>query len=94
MSYWPKLALSTREFIVTDLSGDVEVTQTSIQIQWMPFTRIRGSSEEVYFMTIMAILPQLFRRKSDVANALPSRGQSRSEYGSSTMEVMTEDTAW
>lgn len=54
---WPKLALCQRQFIITDLADNVEVPQTAVQIQRMPFTRIRGCSDNVYFVTIMPGTP-------------------------------------
>ena len=50
---WPKLALTQRQFIITDLTDNVEVTQTSVRLQRTPFTRVRGSSDELYYLEIM-----------------------------------------
>jgi len=49
---WPKLALAQRGFIMTDLTTGAEVKQTSIQLQRKAFTRIRGSPDEKYYLTI------------------------------------------
>ena len=54
---WPRLALAQRKFRIIDLTNNAEVTQTSIQIQRMPPTRIRGSADEAYYMTIMPDVP-------------------------------------
>ena len=52
-SLWPKLALAQRQFIITDLTDNVEVTQTDIRLKRMPFTRVRGHPDEVYYLEIV-----------------------------------------
>lgn len=54
---WPKLALAQRQFIITDLTDNVEVTQTSIMLQRMPFSRVRGAPDEVYYLDILPDTP-------------------------------------
>ena len=54
---WPKLALAQQKFRIIDLTDNAEVTQTAVQIQRMPHTRIRGSADETYYMTIVPGVP-------------------------------------
>lgn len=49
---WPKLALAQHGFILTDLTSGAEVEQTFIHLQHKAFSRIRGSGDEKYYLTI------------------------------------------
>ncbi|KAL8953335.1 MAG: hypothetical protein Q9222_000797 [Ikaeria aurantiellina] len=55
----PHLALLQRKFLIIDLIDGLEipVSQTSIQIQRLPFRRVRGCSDEDYFLTVCPGLP-------------------------------------
>ena len=69
---WPKLALAQRQFVITDLTDGIEVPQTSTQIQRMPFTRIRGSGDEIYYLTTKPDTPVTVSTPFDRAgNTLP-----------------------
>ena len=50
---WPKLALAQRQFVITDLTDNVEITQTSVRLQRSPFTRIRGAADEELYLEVM-----------------------------------------
>ena len=85
---WPKLPLSQRNFIITDLTDGCEFAQQSIQIQRMAFTRIRGSVDEDYYLTIHPGTPVTvstpFGRNSTVR---PQPKVIASEDGSSMSKV-------
>jgi len=49
---WPNLALAQRDFVMTDLTNGAEVKQTFIHLQHQAFSRIRGSQDERYYLTI------------------------------------------
>ena len=48
----PKLALNQRRFTITDLTNDVQVTQTSTQLPHAPLNDIRGGLDDAYYLTI------------------------------------------
>ena len=56
---WPKLALGQRQFVITDLTDNIEVVQTAMMLQRMPFTRVRGAPDEVYYLDIMPGTPTI-----------------------------------
>ena len=85
---YPKLALAQRRFIITDLSNNAQVTQTSTQVQRAAFTRIRGSPDEAYYLTIERDTPLIistpFGRSGNVRpqpKAVVERGWELDEDG-------------
>ena len=61
---YPKLALAQRGFVITDLIEGGEVTQTSIQLQRMPLTRVRGHPDEEYYLTLQPEAPTVVPHSS------------------------------
>ena len=85
---YPKLALAQRRFIITDLTKDAQVTQTSTQLQHAAFTLIRGGPDEAYYLTIERDTPLIvstpFGRSGDVRpqpKAVVERGWELDENG-------------
>lgn len=84
---WPKLALAQRQFVITDLTENVEVTQTSVRLQRMPFSRVRGASDEAYYLEIMpgssAVVTTPFGRGSfhPQPKSVVERGWELDEHG-------------
>lgn len=85
---WPKSALAQRGFVIMDLTKGVEVMQTSIQLQHKPFSRSRGSADEIYYMTIYPGTPTVistpFGRGRDIRpepKAVAQRGWELDEQG-------------
>ena len=86
--FYPKLALAQQGFIITDLTANTEVAQTSIRLQRAAFSRVRGSPDEEYYLTIrpgiVTIVLTPFGRAGDVRpqpKAAVERGWELDEDG-------------
>ncbi|KAL8765435.1 MAG: hypothetical protein Q9209_007503 [Squamulea sp. 1 TL-2023] len=55
----PRLALRRNRFIITDLTNGLKISQSNICIKRSPFKRIRGCSDEKYFITIQPGVPSV-----------------------------------
>ena len=72
---------------INDLTENVEVTQTSVRLQRMPFSRVRGASDEVYYLEIMpgrsAVIKTPFGRGSfhPQPKSVVERGWELDEHG-------------